>query len=164
MKTFLISILSAGLFLIGISYLYYPELVIKANNWLKQNLFDEKKITSDRKKFGVLYILFSFIIISFGVIMPRIINSSNERIIKHELSLSWYYYYKGKYADAERSSAKALERDINNITALEQMCLINYAKGDRDKAMYYCSLVLHKGTRNERLKKIYEELARAKKR
>ncbi|MEW6039982.1 MAG: hypothetical protein AB1633_00485 [Elusimicrobiota bacterium] len=158
MKTVFLLILSIVLFITGISYLYYPEILAKMFHWLKEKVFNEKKIQEHRKKTGIILVFFSFLIFYFNIIIPKVIYNSDESSLKRNLNLAWYYYYKGRYREAERISLSILEKEINNPAVLEQICMIYFSQGDYRKAKFYCLKVLQQQPRNKRMKNVYEKI------
>jgi hypothetical protein len=58
-----------GLFflLIGFGYLYSPDKIRMLNEWIKDNLLNDRLIISYRRKMGVLFLLLGALIIYFSV-------------------------------------------------------------------------------------------------
>ncbi len=55
------------LLLVGLSYLYRPDSIIKINSWVKANVFNDQVIINHRRKIGVVIILIGIIFLCIGI-------------------------------------------------------------------------------------------------
>lgn len=149
----LVSIVS---FLIGLVYFYQPKLIITFNNFMKKVFFNDTQVLLNRKKIGIIYVLLSVVIFFIGVYIPYL--QQNKEFIKEmKLYRVWHYYHQGNYDDAEKLSLEVFNVDRKNLTAMKQLALIYFVKGDYRKAKYFSERFLIVQPENKKIKVVYEE-------
>lgn len=55
------------LLLTGLGYMYRPNIIIKINNWVRKNVFNDRMLINHRRKIGVVLILLGLIAIYMGI-------------------------------------------------------------------------------------------------
>ena len=150
----IIFILGTFLFLIGLSYIYWPKLIIKFNSFFKRFLFDETQILAYRKKMGIMYFLISIILLYIGLQMSGTILPDNRK----SLSQAYSYYYLKKYDKAQSICESILLKEPQNTRVLEQLALILYSKNNTKEAIKYCRKTLSINPESYNAKKILKLL------
>lgn len=66
MKIILI-LIGVVIMVFGFGYLYHPDKISKLNNWVCENIFNDRMLLTKRRKAGVLLILLGTFIIYFVI-------------------------------------------------------------------------------------------------
>lgn len=60
-------ILGAILLLLGVSYLYHPNVILKINDWARKYVFNDSTILLNRRKRGLFFLLLALVVILSGL-------------------------------------------------------------------------------------------------
>jgi len=60
----------AFFFLLGLGYLYRPDLIWRMNALLREYLLNDSHIALERKKWGIFFLLVAFIFLYMGLQTP----------------------------------------------------------------------------------------------
>ena len=55
------------LLLTGLGYMYRPNIIIKVNFWIRENVFNDKMLIIHRRKIGVVLIVVGIIVLYMGI-------------------------------------------------------------------------------------------------
>ncbi|OGS22964.1 MAG: hypothetical protein A2252_07765 [Elusimicrobia bacterium RIFOXYA2_FULL_39_19] len=149
---YLVLLFSVCFFLLGFVYFYRPDLILKINALMRKVFFDDKKVLVNRKKAGILLILFSLILFytffSFRCAPHENVNS--------EIYKFWVSYYGGNYAQARKISENIIKYDPENRTATQQLAMVCFTLGDYKNANIYAQRILNENPNNKRMRIILE--------
>jgi hypothetical protein len=60
-------ILSGVCFLLGLGYLYRPDLIYRMNTLIRETVLNDAYIALERKKWGAFFLLISFLFLYMGL-------------------------------------------------------------------------------------------------
>lgn len=148
--------LSIVLFLIGLAYLYQPNIIISFNNLMRKVFFNDTKILVRRKKISIVYIALSIIIFYVGLFHIQL---HQDKKFSREMKLYqvWNWYHRGKFDVAEKLCLELYRDDPKDLTVLKQLAYIYFVKQDYRKAKVFAEKFLAISPENKKLKNILNE-------
>ena len=149
MNTILL-IVSSLLFIIGLGYLYAPNLILILNNWMRKVLFNDTKVLFYRKKIGSIYILISLILVYGSLILPS--QKFSQQTVRKKLIKAYSNFYSNKYEQAQFLCQEILNIEPKNIKALELLGRIYFVTGEYKKSEIFLNKALSISPNNTNIK------------
>jgi len=156
-------VISFVIFLMGLSYLYWPKVVIKVNSMIRRILFNDVNVLLFRKKLGLIFILISVIIFYFAVNPPRRPGNSADNnifmreVIRMKLYQAYRQYYTKDFETAAATVSFILSKAPGNIRALELAGMIHLAKGEKMNARAYFKRIIKRSPGNRKVEKLLQK-------
>lgn len=148
-------IISIFSFCMAIIYLYTPKVILKINEFVRKYIFSDTLALFSRKKIAVIYFFISLTSLYIYLSIPLM---ENKYQITLELSSAYRNYYIGKYEKVIKICNKILSCEPHNIKANELLGLTYLALNQNTTAKAYLMEVIKRNPKNERIKKIIDNL------
>ncbi|MFA5859045.1 MAG: hypothetical protein WC955_08250 [Elusimicrobiota bacterium] len=142
------------LLLIGTGYYFFPNFIIKINEFAKKYLFNDAYIVKNRRKAGALLILLAILLAYSGFV--GLVSEKNIGIpglTQNEVLLykASQLIYAQQYDDALTFCNEILREDPKNVKALIKVGMAHYLKGERQQGVKIWLQVLKLDPKNKEL-------------
>lgn len=139
----------------AVIYFYAPKVVLKINEFMKKYVFSDILVLFSRRKIAVIYFFIFLASLCIYWFMPPI---GNKYQIPSKVFSAYRNYYLGNYEKVVKICNEILSYDPKNIKANELLGLSYLALNQKIKAKAYLMEVVRREPKNEKIKKIIENL------